>query len=116
MDPCQIDPMSDRQKKCVNLSPADDEYFLHIKSLGLLKDLIHTGDDMYTRCMKFGVAGNDQVLSARQWFTKGFICFSSHHHGHTPGQVLEMFEIVGQVPGHAPVQAYGPIPGCCNDK
>ncbi len=62
------------------------------------------------------VAGNDDVAAIGQGLADGIVGFSTHQHDVPGGQLAEIAQVGGQMPGHALAVTDDAVAGCCYKK
>jgi len=103
MDLGKVDPPREGKSLLVDMSATDHHEFLSPGSRGHLQGLVqrtHPGGPLGAPAL---ARGEHQVDTTRQGAAYGLPGEASHQHGLAHGDALEMGEVGGKMPGHAPV-------------
>src|SRR5690606_2169101 len=104
----------------VDFSAADDDGFVDTVDqgdvFGHADGVIEGGHNLGAVGDVVGLAGDDDVGAAGQRAFQGFPGFASHDDGFAEGDALEVFQVVGQVPGQLVVAADAAVGGAGDDQ
>ena len=106
IDRCEIYPIRQLKSLGVKIRPADDECLFGFYTLNRFLD--RTEKSRVFRWFRFCPA-HDKILAVGQGFADAFEGFPAHDHGTAGGQLFEMLEILGEMPGEFIVLPDHPI-------